>query len=353
MTALALASSARGQQPPDRASPAPVWQDGIVAVVEGEPITRHELELSCRLDPAYRALGPDDLAGRYGFLQRELELLVLEKLLDIKAREAKVVLTEQDERRLAWELERAAERYGGVEGLRQALLDVGVTYERYVERKRRELAGSKLVLQSVSRDINVRPEEVERYYEANRARYERRGATRLRQILVATDPDMSARFPRPPLVEAAVQVGPWNARAFIDGLRERIVSGELPFEDAQRDGSMGPTWNTEEVYATAQRITDLVEPLPDAVARLAPGEVSPVIESRAGFVLVLLVDRVPAGALPLVDVQEKIELELKEQVWNQRRDAWIREALEKAHVERFLQPPGGAPSAPPPPPGKK
>lgn len=345
------AACASAQDAPDHR-----YSDGIVAIVEGEPITMHELELACRLHPDFHSLPQGDSRGesreRIEFKKQVLKegagggelSLILQKVLLQRAKEAKVELTAADEERLNQELARVAERTrGGMEGLRAALAEIKVPFDYFVARKRTNLLITKLLLSNVSHAIFPTPAEVRHRYEEQKSRYERPGELRLRLLTLFPDPDDSVRSMREldPLVQERVKARTWDARAFAAELRQRIARGELAFEDAQRRFSMGPYYDAEQVFRADERLDlKLRAPLPERIARLAAGELSEVIDSPHGLHLLHLVDRQERGVVPLEEVQQEIEVQLKEEVWLRRRDAWIADAKAKAHIEVFFPPPG-------------
>jgi parvulin-like peptidyl-prolyl isomerase len=351
---LSACAEAKAQPEPPRH-----YADEIVAIVEGEPITLSELELACRLHPEYHDLAEGASRERQEFRRRVLEDgaqpesgelgLITQKVLLQKAKELKLELSETDQARLDQDLARVAERHrGGIDGLRAALSQIQVTYDYFVGRKRANLLITKLLMQSVSREIFVTPTEIRHQYEKNLKKYEREGQLRLRQLVLYLDQAEAPSTP-PPGIKALVDAGVWDARAFAASLREKIAAGELAFEEAQRQFSMsrGRGELEERVFTPdTLRTSGLFPPVLRRVETMAVGELSEVIESsgstyRAGPVaalhLVLLVDRQERGVVPLEEVQQEIELDLKEEVWSQRREAWIAQTRAAAHVQVFLR----------------
>lgn len=318
------------------------WADGIVAVVEGEPITRHELELQCRLEPQWHQLPRGPSEARDALRRAQLDRLVELRILLTVAKEQKLVLTPQDEARVQSTIERIAEQYRGINGLRQLIEgDMGVPWDAFVAMQRELALRHKLLMSSVSRDIFPTPDEIRRYYEAHKAQFARAGETRLRRIVVFKDPDDGMRLSAP--LRALVQRGGFDAATLMADLRARIAQGELAFEDAQRQWSQDQTYDKEEVYPSNVPLRELLRPetLADRVAHLQPGETSGVIDAGPqGLVLVLLLDRQAEGRIPLADVQERIELTIKEDEWRRRQNDWIATKRADAHVELFVPPPG-------------
>ncbi len=315
------------EEAPERSYP-----DGVVALVEGTPITRYELELSCRLTRNdYREL-PLGSSAAQRIRHEELTRLIEHRVLVQRAQEEEVKFTEDDQRRLDFELGRQAEAYGGIEGLRQALSAIGVPYDYFVARQKANLLVNKLLVKNISHDIFVTPVELRRAYEKNRARYQRAGETRFRQIVLYADPAQAVRVPE--AVKERVEAGSWDPQAYASELRQRILSGES-FEEVALETSMGIRHDAELVIESPRT---LVPPLDALVAELGVGEVSQArTDTRRGAVyLVFLVDRRPAGVLSFEEVQEELEGELKEEFWARRVKAWIEKVTAEADVRRFL-----------------
>src|SRR3954464_13090021 len=86
---LTCATDARAQQlQPNPGAKAPeAYRDQIVAEVEHEPITLHELELAARLTKEYRDIKdnqPGNVAAIRASLDQQLQLLLDEKVLLLK-----------------------------------------------------------------------------------------------------------------------------------------------------------------------------------------------------------------------------------------------------------------------------
>lgn len=311
------------------------YVDGVVAIVEGEPITRYQLELACRLVTHYRDGSPEQ---RKAILQEQLKILVEEKLLLLQARERGLAqLSEADEARIEWELERAASDHRGIAGLRLALQEIGVPYEYFVERKRTNVIIGKLLVSQISRDIFITPEQIREHYRLQQAEFAHPGEVRIRQIVVFPDP--AAAYRVPPAAADLVARGQWDPASYAEALRARVLAGE-PFEEVVRQGSMVREEDLgEQSFPSADRLDQmLVRPLPERVRALQVGEVSEVIRSSRGSLHVIkLIEQREPGVLPLGEVQDEIEARLREQVWQRRMRDWIDHLHEEAYVQRFLE----------------
>lgn len=324
---------------PVRAQDAPrKYPDGIVAIVDGVPVTRYELELSCQLRSDYRDLTPGSTARRR-IQYAELQELVKNRVLLKKAQDEKLKFSKQDEARLKLELARQAQNYGGPEGLRQALKAIGVPFEYFVARQRDNILIGKLLVKNISRDIFVTPAEIRRHYEQHLAKYKRPGETRLRQIVIYPDPDDAVRLPA--AVKKKVAAKQWKYRAFAKRVWARVTAGKEPFAKVSKETSMGVKAGEELVFESSLSLEDVLEPpLGRYINRLRPGQITPVVETVRGTLYIIqLVDRREAGVLPLEEVQREIEVELKEQIWKQRLERWIEKARKDSLVRVYLTPP--------------
>src|SRR5580698_3511015 len=98
---LAIPEAALAQTRPE-AKPVEPYRDQIVAEVEHEPITLHELELAARLTSEYRDLmnnQPDNVHALRQSLSKQLDLLLDERVLLLECTKEKITLSKDDEKR--------------------------------------------------------------------------------------------------------------------------------------------------------------------------------------------------------------------------------------------------------------
>ncbi|MBL4846876.1 MAG: peptidyl-prolyl cis-trans isomerase [Planctomycetes bacterium] len=310
---------------------------GVVALVDGVPITRYELDLACRLEPNFRDLTVGSTLWRKAMAQ-QLDVLIEQRLILHKARSEKIELTASDERFLTAELNRRAQSVGGIAAYRAQIEEqLGVPYDYFVARQKASLLRQKLMSKSVSQDIFVSPAEIRRFYVRNRSRYERRGEIRLRQIVIY--PDVKEALRKPPGLEGWLKAGnDWDAGAYAAAVRKRIVDGER-FAVVAKDCSLGPKWGEEIKVSSSQSLDEyFIRPLGERIEAMRPGEISKVITTvRASLYLLELVDRREPGPLPLSEVQTDIERELKIAIRKQRELVWLRKLRREATVQVYFK----------------
>ena len=71
------------------------------------------------------------------------------------------------------------------------------------------------------------------------------------------------------------------------------------------------------------------------LGKIKPGEFTGVIEREDSFFILRLDDREAAHVTPLNEVRNSIAVQLKDQEWNRRADAWIEKLRKKTLVQEF------------------
>jgi parvulin-like peptidyl-prolyl isomerase len=149
----------------------------------------------------------------------------------------------------------------------------------------------------VLQNIAVSNSEIRRYYDRNLSLYIQPEQVRASHILIAVDATASEQQKA-------------EARQRIQLVQSRIVAGEdfaiLAIEFSQcpsrlRGGDLG--------YFSRDQVE---MPFGDAAFSLAPGMVSPVVESRHGLHLILMTDRQPEKPYAIEDVEDLIRASIRE-----------------------------------------
>jgi hypothetical protein len=342
LSLLFVGAAAHGQSRPE-AKPSEGYRDQIVAEVEHEPITLHELDLSARLTAEYRDL-KDSQPGNHEALrqslQKQLELLVDERILLLECTKEKITLAKDDEKRVEREVDRQAEPQGGLEGLKAVLKKIGVPYEYFVEKKRTSLLIGKLLLKNVSRDIYVEPERIRKYYEEHkREAFRREAVTKFFEIDVYNRLD-GARVPDD---VAPIQTG-WNddaAMKYAASIRERAAKSPGEWRAiataATMDASAVEKGGLVQVSG-GKPLADEIGILGEAADKLKVGEVSPVVPSKLGYHVLCMKERSGPDVLPFSEVQREISEKLRNEIWHERLNAWIKRVKDEAITHVYTLP---------------
>jgi peptidyl-prolyl cis-trans isomerase SurA len=309
--------------------------DGIIAVVDGAPITLRELK---RHAVEAAPFLPPDVRNDYKSL---LDAMIEHRLL--KSEFEKNGIQAPDpmvERYIASVLEDSKQTRAQLEA---DIARVGLTWKDYFERMREEVQRIQLVNLLIRSRVNIPEEEVRREWEKNP------------KYLEAEKRTVGVIFLPIPLGADA------------DAVREQAVQvrkeARRDFEDAARKYSKGPGAEEGGVLGDFQRGT-MASHYEKAMEGLRKGDVSEPVEGPGGLYLVKLVDVKSAGRVSFEDVQKTIADQLYEQRLGERYQKWATEDLRRDHrveimvdklallaVEsRNAAPAPASPAATPPPP---
>lgn len=259
-------------QAPRRQPAEPLPADRIVAVVNDEVVTLHELRT--RLELAIRQLKKQGtpLPARDVLEQQMLERLVMDK---VQLHHAKETGIKVDDAQLEQALQRiAAGNKMSLAQLREALQKDGITFAKFREEIRDEMTIARVREREVENKITISEGEIDNYLAEDSAKSGGREEYEVAHILLRTPESASPE-----------QIQRIKAKA--DQIFERVGKGEdfsqlaASFSDAP-DGLQGGSLGVRPL----ERLPAIFS---DAVVKLKPGEVAPVLRSANGFHIVKLV----------------------------------------------------------------
>jgi peptidyl-prolyl cis-trans isomerase SurA len=321
------------------------------AVVDGREITRDQVDKAFKRvrDSSQGLSSEEELTAKLNLLSD----LIMQDILLAKANALKITVPDAD-------VDTAynnAKKNIPDEAFQQELAKRGVTAADLREGLRRELLTQKVVTQEVGVNIAVTDQDVNDFYNANRAQFNvAEEAYHLAQIVVT--PGRDGQVTNRTGDDATTQEA---AVAKVRMLMERLKSGadfrdlaagysEDP-ESAPRGGDLG--------FVPASQIKQSPPPLRDAVLNKAPGSVN-VAAANGAFTLVLVVSHEPAGQrdLSMPGVREGIVNTLRGRKEQLFRTAYLTAAQNDAHIVNYLarrvvESKGKLPTAPLAPPTRK
>jgi peptidyl-prolyl cis-trans isomerase SurA len=295
--------------------------DGIAAMVNQRPITVGEVivgvqpmerqlrqrysgrELARRLDEMYQAI-----------LRSAIErALILEEFAQREAEIPRQLVDEQTRTIIN-------EEFGGNREifLRQ-LSEEGLSLEDWRQQMRDRLAVMMLRTETIGSRIVVSPRQIRERYEARLDEYQEPASARVAIITL----------------EVANEAALPAQRELAESLRNRVLEGEA-FADLAREHSTDTRaaeggdrgWIDQPQRAFREEIAN-------ALAALAPGEVSDVVETPEALYLVQVMDRREQRNVPFEEVRDTLRMEVQREEENRLYQAWISQLEERHHVEIF------------------
>ncbi len=282
----------------------------IIATVDGDPITSHEVE-------SYRAQGN----GNQLTQEQALEALITDKLLEKEVQDKKIEVKTED---IDKYVEQIKER-NRIDTYRfeAALAQQGMSLKSYRERIRSELEKSQLVNREIRGRVSVSPDEIERFYRANHEDFRTGERVTVRAIIFRVEPlDSEAEVAR--IQQKAEEV-------------RQLALGGRRFEDLAKQFSEGPGAEKGGLLGTFARGEFESQPELEPIAfALPPGGLSDVVRVDKAF-YILRVDRIePPGYRSLDEARDQIRETLYQKAVEQRFQDWLSKDLRERHaVEVF------------------
>jgi peptidyl-prolyl cis-trans isomerase SurA len=317
---------------PKKAAPVPVKKpavsenegkvvEEIVARVNNEVITRSEFEHSkvtaeddAKSDCQNRCT-PEQLKTLTEDRQKNsLRDLIDQSLLVQRGKDLGIsvepdVIKQLDQIRIENKLQ-------SMEALEQAVSGEGLNWEDFKNNIRNGLLTKKVISSEVGSHINISKDEIQKYYEDHKADFMRPEQVALRSIEVNTTGKDEADVA--------------ELRKKADTARKRIMDGEDFGEIAKRysDGSTAKQGG----YLGQYKRGELSKELEDTVFKMKRNDLTEVMETKQGFLIMQVLEHYDEGEQSLSKVQNEIE----EKLYTQRLEPALREYLKTLREESYV-----------------
>jgi len=296
--------------------PAAAQQSAVVATVNGTPITDAMVREVVKSLIVQRDPPPSgDEIAQLG--DAALDSLIDLELLYEAAQKEGIRVSDQE---VQAEIARTKARVGGDAAFAAALKRSGMSEAQLAAETRKTFMVDRLIDQRVTKDIRVTPEATRAFYDQHQQEFQHPEQARVRELVVAVAPTATP-------AERA------KARQLAVELRGQ-VRGAADF------ARFAKTYAADATAAAQGGDRGLVDrgtlpPAVDAVAFSLPlNQVSDVIESPAGYYLIEVTERRPAGVVPFADARSAVEKALLESERRQRQQAYLDELRKTAKIER-------------------
>jgi peptidyl-prolyl cis-trans isomerase SurA len=301
----------------------------IVARVNNDIITRSEYqrsrdELLNELKQKFGSDADTKFQEQQKNVLRDLidQDLLVEKGKDLGISADTELVKRLDEMRKQMHLE-------SMEDLEKAAQEQGVSFEDFKNNVRNQIITQEVIGREVGAKMQITHEEEQQYYDQHRSELEQPEQVRLSEILISTQPNQpegeagkDLPQPTPEQLAAAEQ----KAREVL----QQIKSG-TKFEDIAKKSSDGPT-SAEGGDLGYFKRGMLAKELEDITFNMKPGDVSDVIRTKQGFVILKVTEHTQAGIPPL----NKIEPQIQDAIYYQKLQPALRTYLTKLREEAYI-----------------
>lgn len=315
-------------------SPADTVVEEIIARVNNEIVTRTEYVRS--RDQLKQEVQQQDAANAdraFGERQRDVlrdlidQQLLLQKGKDLGITGDTELIKRLDEMRKQMNL-------GSMEELEKAAEAQGASYEDFKQNLRNQIVTQRVIGQEVGSHLAMNKEDEKKFYEQHRAEMERPEEVRLSEILIApktpAKPAPSAGGKPEPPSEAETEAGLAAAQAKAQDLLDQIHKGGK-FADLAKKQSDGPSAKDGGDLSYFKRGA-LAKELEDKVFALKAGEVTDVIRTKQGYVILQASEHQVAG----IPTMKEVEPRIQDALYMQKLQPALRAFLTTLREEAFI-----------------
>jgi len=323
----------------------------IIARVNNQIITQSEFERSKdTLRDEAKQQDPNNadklFAEREKDVLRDLidQQLLLEKGKDLDITGDTDLIKQLDQMRKEMKLDT-------IEDLEKEAVKQGVSWEDFRQNMRNKIITQKVIGQEVGSRLggSITQDEVQKFYDAHKNEMEQPEAVRLAEILIAPKPVEPATAPASapsagaqgstapapaPVDEAARQAAENAALAAAEAKANDVlkqIRNGAAFDEIAKKYSDGPSAADGGELGIFER-GKLAKELEDKTFAMKAGEVTDVIRTRQGFVILKVLDHQQAGIPPLKDVLPRIQ----DALYYQKLQPALRTYLTKLREEAYI-----------------
>ena len=293
----------------------------IIARVNNEIITRSEYEkarLSAQEDAKSECQNrctPEQLQADIEDRQKHtLRDLVDQSLLVQRGKDMGVSVEPELIKRL--DAIRTENKLGSMEELEKAVSGQGMNWEDFKNNIRNTLLTQRVISSEVGSHITISDEEITKYYEAHKAEFVRPEQVALREIVVSTEGKKPEELP--------------DLKKKAETALKRVQDGEDFGEIAKRlsDGSTKSQGGFLGIYKRGE----LSKQLEDKVFKMKRKELTEVLETRQGFLILEVLEHYDEGEQSL----PKVKNEIMDRLYSGRMEPAMREYLKTLREQSYV-----------------
>jgi peptidyl-prolyl cis-trans isomerase SurA len=210
-----------------------------------------------------------------------------------------------------------------MEDLEKAAQAQGISFEDFKQNLRNQIITQQVISKEVGSRMSITKEEMQAFYDAHKDQLEQPEQIRLSEILISTE-----KKDKNDATDEAARLA--AARAKAEDLLAQIRKG-AKFDEIAKKNSDGPTAAQGGDLGYFKRGA-LAKELEATTFAMKPGEVSDVVRTKQGFVMLRVAEHQTAGIPPLSQIEprvqdaiymQKLQPALRAYLTKLREDAWI------------------------------
>jgi peptidyl-prolyl cis-trans isomerase C len=303
---------------PEPAKPVPAQLPEVLARVNGEAVNKTEFDRAVSALEA-RNGGPVPAEQRDRVLREVLDQLVSYRLLVQESRTRKIAAadTEVDAR-----MKEIQAQFPTEDAFKQMLTSRKTTLDQVRSDIRQDITVQKLIETAIADKVAVKPEQVTDFYAKNPDQFKQPERVRASHILIMVPKDADAAAKTAARTKAA------------DILKDVKAGKDFAALAKQHSQDPGSAQNGGDLGFFQQG--QMVGPFNEVAFKLAPGQVSDLVETEFGFHIIKVAEKQVARAIPLDEVRPRLEQYLERMNREQQTDAFVDGLKSKGKIEILL-----------------
>jgi peptidyl-prolyl cis-trans isomerase C len=296
-------------------NPLPEKLPDVLARVNGENVTRQELEdyVSNLEGQAGGPIPPDQRDRIY---RGVLDQLVGYRLLLQEAKARKVTVPDAD---LDARIAEVKKQFPSEDLFMQTLIDRKMTLDQIRADARRDMSIARLIDAEIAPRIAVTPAQVEDFYKSNPDKFQQSERVRASHILIRTEENADAG------TKAQAKT---KAQQILKDVKAGKDFAALARQHSQDPGS---AVNGGDLGFFQQG--QMVGPFNDAAFSLKPGATSDLVETQFGYHIIRVAEKQAGRTVPLEEAKPDIEEFLKRQNRESETESFVKALRAKGKVE--------------------
>jgi len=320
----------------------------IIARINNQIITRSEFQRSKdQLKDEVKQQDPNNADKVYDEREKDVlrdlidQQLLLEKGKDLGITGDTELIKRLDQMRKEMKLE-------SLDDLEKEATKQGVSWEDFKQNLRNQIITQNVIREDVGSHLSITKDDEQKFYDEHKNEMEQPEAIRLSEILIApkpvaplptpttsdANPPASGTPAQPPVDEAARQAAEAAALAAAEAkandLLKQIRDG-ASFEDIAKKYSDGPSAAEGGTLGSFKR-GQLAKELEDKTFAMKTGEITDVIRTRQGYVILKVDDHQMAGIPPMKDALPRIQ----DALYYQKLQPALRSYLTKLREDNYI-----------------
>jgi peptidyl-prolyl cis-trans isomerase SurA len=321
----------------------------IITRVNGQIITRSEfVRAKDQLKDDVKQQDPANADRLYAEREKDVlrdlidQQLLLEKGKDLGISGDTDLIKRLDQMRKEMKLDT-------MEELEKAATAQGISYEDFKQNMRNQIITQKVIGEEVGQHLSVTKEEQQQFYDEHKSEMEQPESIKLSEILVAPQKSPAANETKPAAAadpsspdaatsnaqdaEAAKQAEAAAlaaAETKANDLLKQIRAG-ASFEDVAKKNSNGPSAAQGGDLGVFKRGA-LAKELEDKTFAMKAGEVTDVIRTKQGYVILKVINHQSAGIPPFKEIEPRVQ----DALYYQKLQPALRTYLTKLREEAYI-----------------